>query len=191
MSIRDELHDELKDAMRAPDRNRIDVVRQIKTEIGRAVTAPGFKGEADDELYRKTIAAYAKKMGKALARVRELRGSRCRGGGEAAVRGRVSRTMAAEGTLDGGGRGDGRRDRSERGTRRTWNQEHPKEQYADDRAQNFTRDCNAVLDRLLPTVPEPVATPAPEDADSSHKTGAARRSTRRRQVKRQTAKRRK
>ena len=67
MSIRDELHDELKDAMRAPDRNRIDVVRQIKTEIGRAVTAPGFKGEADDELYRKTIAAYAKKMGKALA----------------------------------------------------------------------------------------------------------------------------
>ncbi len=67
MSIRDELHDELQDAMRAPDRNRIDVVRQIKTEIGRAVTAPGFKGEADDELYRKTIAAYAKKMGKALA----------------------------------------------------------------------------------------------------------------------------
>ncbi len=67
MSIRDELHDELKDAMRAPDRNRIDVVRQIKTEIGRAVTAPGFKGEADDELYRKTIAAFAKKMGKALA----------------------------------------------------------------------------------------------------------------------------
>ena len=66
MSIRDEFSDELKDAMRAHDRNRIDVVRQINTEIARAVTAPGFKGEADDELYRKTIAAYAKKMGKAV-----------------------------------------------------------------------------------------------------------------------------
>lgn len=67
MSIKDELNDELKDAMRKHDRNRIDVVRQISTEISRAVTAPGFDGEADDELYRKTIAGYAKKMGKALA----------------------------------------------------------------------------------------------------------------------------
>ena len=67
MSIRDELNDELKDAMRTHDRNRIDVVRQINTEIARAVTAPGFRGEADDELYRKTIKGYAKKMSKALA----------------------------------------------------------------------------------------------------------------------------
>ena len=67
MSIKDELNDELKDAMRAQDRNRIDVIRQINTEIGRALTARGFEGEADDELYRKTISSYAKKMGKALA----------------------------------------------------------------------------------------------------------------------------
>ena len=67
MSISEELNAELKDAMRAHDRNRMDVVRQINSEIARALTAPGFKGEADDELYRKTIAAYAKKMGKALA----------------------------------------------------------------------------------------------------------------------------
>ena len=43
------------------------MVRQINTEIARAVIAPGFTGEPDDELYRTTIAAYAKKMGKALA----------------------------------------------------------------------------------------------------------------------------
>lgn len=67
MSIKEELSAELKDAMRAHDRNRLDVVRQINTEIARAVCAPGFTGEPDDGLYRKTIAAYAKKMAKALA----------------------------------------------------------------------------------------------------------------------------
>lgn len=67
MSIKEELGAELKDAMRAHDRNRLDVVRQISTEIARATSAAGFTGEADDDLYRKTIAAYVKKMGKALA----------------------------------------------------------------------------------------------------------------------------
>lgn len=67
VSIKEELNAELKDAMRARDRNRTDVIRQITSEIERAVTAPGFEGGADDELYRTTIAAYAKKMGKALA----------------------------------------------------------------------------------------------------------------------------
>jgi hypothetical protein len=67
VSIKDELDIELKDAMRTHDRNRTDVIRQISTEIARAVTAPGFTGEADDKLYRQTISSYAKKMGKALA----------------------------------------------------------------------------------------------------------------------------
>ena len=66
MSIKDELSDELKDAMRTHDRNRADVIRQINTEVVKATTAPGFTGEADDELYRKTIASYAKQMRKAL-----------------------------------------------------------------------------------------------------------------------------
>ena len=67
MSIKDELDEELKDAMRTHDRNRRDVIRQISTEIARAVTARGFTGEANDALYRRTISSYAKKMGKALA----------------------------------------------------------------------------------------------------------------------------
>jgi uncharacterized protein YqeY len=66
VSIKAELADELKSAMRSQDRNRIDVIRQINSEVEKAVTAPGFDGEADDELYKATIAAYAKKMTKAL-----------------------------------------------------------------------------------------------------------------------------
>jgi hypothetical protein len=67
VSLKDEFDAELVDAMRNHDRNRVDVVRQIRTEVGRALKAPGFSGEADDELYRTTIASYAKKMAKALA----------------------------------------------------------------------------------------------------------------------------
>jgi uncharacterized protein YqeY len=66
MTIKEQLSVELKNAMRARDRNRLDVIRQINTEIARSLSAPGFTGEPDDELYRKTIAAYSKKMGKAL-----------------------------------------------------------------------------------------------------------------------------
>lgn len=72
MSIKDDLNDELKDAMRAHDQNRTDVVRQIKTEVTRALKAPGFAGEADDDLYRATISSYAKKMVKALAEYERL-----------------------------------------------------------------------------------------------------------------------
>jgi|TARA_B100002003_G_scaffold25687_2_gene21286 hypothetical protein len=72
VSIKDELNGELKDAMRTRDRNRSDVIRQINTEVARTLKAPGFTGEADDELYRKTIASYAKKMGKALVEYERL-----------------------------------------------------------------------------------------------------------------------
>ena len=72
MSIKDELHAELKDAMRTHDRNRVDVVRQITSEVARALKAPGFDGEEDDALYQATIAAYAKKMSKAVAEYERL-----------------------------------------------------------------------------------------------------------------------
>jgi uncharacterized protein len=62
MSIHDELTVELKDAMRARDRRRLDVIRQIETEVSKAKSEPGFTGGADDTLYRLVIAAYVKKM---------------------------------------------------------------------------------------------------------------------------------
>lgn len=65
MPIHEELQTELKDAMRAKDRPRLDVIRQIETEVSRAKSEPGFTGETDDSLYRKVIASYVKKMDKA------------------------------------------------------------------------------------------------------------------------------
>ena len=65
MTIKEELNAELKDAMKARDARRRDVIRMIETEVTLARSAPGFKGEVNDALYRKVIAAYAKKMEKA------------------------------------------------------------------------------------------------------------------------------
>jgi uncharacterized protein YqeY len=65
MAIHEELTVELKDAMKARDRDRLDVIRQIETEVSKAKTEPGFTGDADDSLYRSVIAAYSKKMDKA------------------------------------------------------------------------------------------------------------------------------
>jgi len=64
MSIREELASELRDAMRAQDAPRRDVIRQIETEISVARSEPGFSGELDDDLYRRVIGAYVKKMDK-------------------------------------------------------------------------------------------------------------------------------
>jgi uncharacterized protein YqeY len=65
MTIKEELAEELKDAMRAQDGPRRDVIRQVETEVALARSQPGFEGEVDDELYRTVIAAYVKKMDKA------------------------------------------------------------------------------------------------------------------------------
>ncbi len=66
MAIRAELDAELKDAMRERDRRRSDVIRQLKTEIAMATSAPDFDGDPEaDELYEATIASYVKKMQKA------------------------------------------------------------------------------------------------------------------------------
>ena len=65
MSIHDELRAELKDAMRQRDQRRLDVIRQIETEISVARSAAGFSGEVDDALYLRVLASYVKKMDKA------------------------------------------------------------------------------------------------------------------------------
>jgi uncharacterized protein YqeY len=66
MSIHDELVEELKDAMRAQDKRRLDVIRQIESEASRARSEKGFSGDPhSDDLYRAVIASYVKKMEKA------------------------------------------------------------------------------------------------------------------------------
>jgi len=64
MSIREELADELRDAMRAKDARRRDVIRQIETEVAIARSRPGYEGELDDELYLQVMGSYVKKMEK-------------------------------------------------------------------------------------------------------------------------------
>ena len=65
MTIKDELANELKAAMKAGDAPRRNVIRQVETEVAIAKSVPGFSGEADDDLYQKTITSYVKKMEKA------------------------------------------------------------------------------------------------------------------------------
>lgn len=65
MEIKDQLRNELKDAMRKRDQRRLDVIRQVETEMALVRSAPGFSEEVDDTLYQKVIAAYVKKMEKA------------------------------------------------------------------------------------------------------------------------------
>lgn len=66
MSIDTELSDRLKDAMRAKDRPVLDAIRNARTEITRAATDKGASGEIDDELCRRVIGSYVKKLQKAL-----------------------------------------------------------------------------------------------------------------------------
>lgn len=72
MSIQQELSDELKDAMRAQDKPRRDVIRQVQTEVATARSQPDFQGEADDAFYQKVIASYVKKMDKSRAEYEDV-----------------------------------------------------------------------------------------------------------------------
>lgn len=63
--IADELEAELKDGMRERDRARINVIRQIKTEVAVLTASAGFDRPVDDALYVEIISSYSKKMQKA------------------------------------------------------------------------------------------------------------------------------
>lgn len=64
MTIQEELTVELRDAMKAKDGRRRDVIRQVQTEVATARSQPDFSGEVDDAFYQKIIASYVKKMDK-------------------------------------------------------------------------------------------------------------------------------
>ncbi len=72
MSIQEEFAAELKDAMKSGDSARRSVIRQVHTEVATAKSAPGFKGEIDDDLYQRTIISYVKKMEKARKEYEQL-----------------------------------------------------------------------------------------------------------------------
>lgn len=72
MSIEAEIDVELKDAMRARDKQRLDALRAVKTELGKKITEPGHSGEVDDELYVEVIGAFSKRMQKTLPEYESL-----------------------------------------------------------------------------------------------------------------------
>jgi uncharacterized protein YqeY len=72
MSIKEELASELRAAIKQSDARRRDVIRIVDTEVRMAGSAPGFKGEIDDGLYRQVIASYSKKMDKARLEYEEM-----------------------------------------------------------------------------------------------------------------------
>lgn len=66
MTIEEELKAELKEAMKAGDRPRLDTIRMVNSEILLAKSAPGFDGEIDDDLYVAVIGAQVKKDQKSI-----------------------------------------------------------------------------------------------------------------------------
>jgi len=66
------LAQELKDAIRAKDGPRRDVIRQIETEVAVTRSQPGFTDEVGDDLYRQVIGSYVKKMDKSRQEYADL-----------------------------------------------------------------------------------------------------------------------
>ena len=66
MAIQDDLNNQLKDAMRARDRQMLNLIRMLKAKMTEKTTSPGFSGEVDDALWLGVISSYAKSQTKAL-----------------------------------------------------------------------------------------------------------------------------
>ena len=67
MPIQEQLAADQKAAMRARDKATLNAIRSVQAEVATAKSAPGFRGEVDDDLYVATIATYVKRITKSLA----------------------------------------------------------------------------------------------------------------------------
>lgn len=65
-SIEQRLREQLKQALRARDRETANTIRMISTRVTERTKARGFTGEVDDALYVDVIAAYSKSLEKAI-----------------------------------------------------------------------------------------------------------------------------
>lgn len=64
--IKDDLKQELKDAMRSGDDRRRNVIRLIESEADKVRTAPDFDGEIDDGFYVGVIEGFVKRNRKSV-----------------------------------------------------------------------------------------------------------------------------
>ena len=67
MSIQEQLREDQVAAMRSKDKATLNAIRSIQAEVATAKSSPGFSGDVDDDLYRKTIATYVKRISKSRA----------------------------------------------------------------------------------------------------------------------------
>ena len=67
MSIQEDLTARMKDAMRAKDKQMLNLIRMLKSKMGEKTTSKGFSGEVNDGLWIEVISHYAKSQKKALA----------------------------------------------------------------------------------------------------------------------------
>jgi uncharacterized protein YqeY len=65
MSIKEELAAELRDALRAGDTARKNVIRAVETDMAMKRSDPGFTGEVDDGTYVEVMSSFVKRMAKA------------------------------------------------------------------------------------------------------------------------------
>lgn len=67
MAIQEQMAADQKAAMRARDKATLNAIRSVQAEVATAKSAPGFRGEVDDDLYVATITTYVKRITKSLA----------------------------------------------------------------------------------------------------------------------------
>jgi len=66
MTIEEQLGQALNDALRAGDRNVVDVVRSIKARLTEKQKSPGFQGPMTDRQAQDVISAYIRSLKKAI-----------------------------------------------------------------------------------------------------------------------------
>jgi uncharacterized protein YqeY len=67
VAIQEQMAVDQKAAMKARDKATLNAIRSVQSEVAAAKSAPGFRGEVDDDLYIATIATYVKRMTKSRA----------------------------------------------------------------------------------------------------------------------------
>ncbi|NHZ70685.1 MAG: GatB/YqeY domain-containing protein [Proteobacteria bacterium] len=72
MTIEHDLKADQKTAMLARDKATLNAIRSVQAEVATAKAAPGFTGEVDDALYRKTIATYVKRISKSITEYQSM-----------------------------------------------------------------------------------------------------------------------
>lgn len=66
MSIEQTITDRMKAAMRARDKQTVNLMRMLKSKMTETTTAKGFAGEVDDALWLSVIRSYVKQQQKAI-----------------------------------------------------------------------------------------------------------------------------